>query len=99
MSFDALNWAWRQDLKSSNKLTLLALADCLNHETKRLNPSIKDLSEKTGQDRKTVIASLSNLESLGLIKTQKTQGKITLYALKLNLFYLTNFDTQIGGRK
>ena len=96
MSFDALTWAWRQNLKSSNKLTLLALADCLNHETKRLDPSIKYLSDKTGQNRKTVIANLSNLESLGLITSQKIYGTSTHYTLNFNVFNLTKTSTKNG---
>ena len=67
MSFNASKWAWDQDLKPSAKFVLLALADCLNERTGRLNPSISAISEKTGQNRKIIISSLSILEGLGLM--------------------------------
>ena len=96
MSFTASNWAWKQELKASKKLTLLALADCLNDNTKRLNPSISFLSEKTGLDRKTVIANLFDLEELGLISRRKTFGASSCYSLNLSVFCLSQTSTKKG---
>lgn len=94
MSFNASKWAWDQDLKPSPKFVLLALADCLNERTGRLNPSISVISEKTGQNRKTIIASLSILEGLGLIVKAKTYGTSTSY--KLNLDVLCSAENGTG---
>lgn len=94
MSFNASKWAWDQDLKPSPKFVLLALADCLNERTGRLNPSISVISEKTGQNRKTIIASLSILEGLGLIVKAKTYGTSTSY--KLNLDVLCSAEKGTG---
>ena len=93
MSFHATKWAWDQDLKPSAKFVLLALADCLNERTGRLNPSISAISEKTGQNRKTIISSLSILEGLGLIVKSKTFGTSTSYQLNLDVLCSTENGT------
>mgnify|MGYP003643347744 FL=1 len=97
MSFNAAKWAWDQDLKPSAKFVLLALADCLNERTGRLNPSISAISEKTGQNRKTIISSLSILEGLGLIVKAKTFGTSTSY--QLNLDVLCSAENGTGMQK
>ena len=97
MSFSASKWAWDQDLKPSAKFVLLALADCLNERTGRLNPSISAISEKTGQNRKTIISSLSILEGLGLIVKSKTFGTSTSY--QLNLDVLCSAENGTGMQK
>lgn len=69
MSSEALAWAFRQNLKSSSvKFTLVALCECANYRTGRITPSIDHLVEITGQNRKTVIANIAELERLGLIR-------------------------------
>ena len=93
MSFNASKWAWDQPLKPSAKFVLLALADCLNERTGRLNPSISAISEKTGQNRKTIISSLSVLEGLGLIVKSKTFGTSTSYRLNLDVLCSTKNGT------
>lgn len=68
MSSEALCWAFKQDVKpSSVKFTLVALCECANYRTGRITPSIAHLCEITGQDRKTVIANIAELEKRGLI--------------------------------
>ena len=88
MSFDALAWAGKcQPGSAPRKLVLLALADRHNTEEGVARPSIAWLSEWTGLNRKTVIASLDALEAVGLIsdsgmRTGKT-GQVKAYRLNL----------------
>lgn len=69
MSSEALAWAFKQDCKSASvKFTLVALCECANYKTGRIMPSVEHLSEITGQNRKTIIANVSELEASGFIR-------------------------------
>lgn len=81
VSAEATFWAWRQSVKSSMKLTLLALANCHNENTGQCNPSIAYISKSTGLNRKTVMSALFSLEEMGLIKPQKAVGAGSHYVL------------------
>lgn len=81
MSASATFWAWNQVVKSSQKLVLLALANCHNDSTGQCNPSIKYISDQTGLNRKTVLSSLSALEEMGLIIPRKSSGSSNSYNL------------------
>lgn len=89
MSRDATYWAWEQAVKSSQKLTLLALARSHNEKTNQCNPSISTVSKMTGLNRKTIIHSLSELQSIGLIILTKVYGTNTNYTFKTS----TNLGT------
>jgi hypothetical protein len=68
MSSEALAWAFKQDCKSSSvKFTLVALCECANYRTGRITPSIDHLCEITGQNRKTIISNITELERQGLL--------------------------------
>lgn len=68
MSSEALAWAFKQAVKPSGaKFTLVALCECANYRTGRITPSIEHLCEITGQNRKTIIANVAELERQGLI--------------------------------
>lgn len=68
MSSEALAWAFKQDVKPSGaKFTLVALCECANYKTGRITPSIAHLVEITGQNRKTIISHIDQLERQGLI--------------------------------
>lgn len=68
MSSEAVAWAFKLDVKpSSVKFTLVALCECANYKTGRITPSVAHLCEITGQDRKTVIANVAELERRGII--------------------------------
>lgn len=74
MSLDASTWAWRQRLKSSEKLVLLAMADRAGEDHK-CYPSIARIAFDTGLNRKTVTAVLGRLRESGLImKTGRMVG-------------------------
>jgi hypothetical protein len=86
MSIDAISWAFKQNVKpSSLKFVLVALADNCTHDGLAW-PSLKALAEKTGQDRKTIIASLDKLESMGIIadsgKRVGATGQVKVYCFK-----------------
>ncbi|MBY5961920.1 helix-turn-helix domain-containing protein [Marinobacter nauticus] len=67
MSLDASRWAWQQqNLKASEKLVLLAIADRAG-ENHTAHPSIKRLELDTCLNRKTIIRSLDHLELIGLL--------------------------------
>ena len=88
MSAMATFWAWNQDVKSSQKLVLLSLANCHNDSTGQCNPSITYISDQTGLNRKTIIQALSDLEKSGHIIQQKNTGSSNKYRL--------NTSTEIG---
>lgn len=68
MSSEALAWAFKQDCKSSSvKFTLVALCECANYRTGRITPSIEHICEITGQNRKTIINNIAELERQGVI--------------------------------
>lgn len=94
MSASATFWAWSQQVTSTQKLTLLALANCHNESTGQCNPSIAYLSKSTGLNRKTVMKSLGELESLGLIIAQKGNGFGSHYTIKSST--KSNTSTEIG---
>lgn len=87
MSKEARDWAFSQDVKrSSVKFVLVVLGDLAQSD--EAYAAIDTVSEKTGQDRKTVIAALKTLEGLGLIadtgKRIGRTGQIPVYKLNLN---------------
>jgi hypothetical protein len=86
MSIRAIDWAFRQQIASSqDKFVLVALADYAN-DSGHAWPTITTTTRKTGQDRKTVIAALHRLEARGWIEdTGKRAGKtkqVKVYRLK-----------------
>jgi len=100
VSASATFWAWSQDVRSSHKLVLLALANCHNDSTGQCNPSVQYISDQTGLNRKTVMSSLSSLEKTGLIIPVKTFGSSNSYTLQTSTKNGTTTDdktsTEIG---
>jgi len=84
VSSEALAWAFKQSVKPSGaKFTLIALCECANYKTGRITPSIAHLVEITGQNRKSIIAHIDQLEAQGFIRftgerTGRT-GQIKVY--------------------
>lgn len=80
MSLDATRWAWRQDVRPTQKLVLLSLADRAgeNHEC---HPSIARLEADTGLYRETVMEAITDLESAGLLIVDRQLGKGNRYQL------------------
>ena len=95
MSREMTDWAFALILKpATRKVTLLVLADCHNHLTGRCHPSIKFIAEHTGLDRKSVIDSLADLESRGLISVSRGHSN----SYDLNLDSPVNVSTENGTK-
>lgn len=75
MSIEAVGWAFKQAIRpSARKFVLVALADNAG-DTWEAWPANETICNKTGQDRKTVIRALAELERAGVIKdTGKRMG-------------------------
>ncbi len=86
MSAEATFWAWEQVVTSSQKLALLALANCHNESNGQCNPSISYICRRTHLDRKTVMAALKELEALGVITKKKSSGTSTQYKLNTSTY-------------
>ena len=73
--------------KSSSKFVLVAMADCVNNEAVGMTcwPSYKHLTERTGQDIKTVEAGLRRLRDSGFItdtgERKGSTGQVIVYRL------------------
>lgn len=82
MSFVATRWAWAQKTQSSSqKLVLLALADCAENDSWEYNPSVARLSSMTGLDRKTIMKALLQLANDGLVTARGRNGGKKTYVL------------------
>jgi hypothetical protein len=66
--------AWTVSLPASDKLVLLALADCANDEG-RCWPGLATLCEKTGKCRRSLQESLRALDAAGHITREENPGK------------------------
>lgn len=82
MSIRALNWAWGQEIRPTEKLLLLALSDHSNDEDFTCWPSLTHLAKKTGMDRATVWKSIERLIGMGLIeRIGQSKHGTTLYRI------------------
>ena len=78
MTVNKSSWAWSAETKSASvKLVLVAMAECANEKTLTACPSIANLSDMTGMNRKTVISNLSRLVSMGLIEDTGDRAGMT----------------------
>ncbi|NLD14486.1 MAG: hypothetical protein GX665_05260 [Gammaproteobacteria bacterium] len=88
MSRAATDWAWSvQGVSSSEKLTLLALADRAD-EYHQCFPSIARLAVDTGLNRKTIMACIQRLMKAGLMADtgmrRGLSGQVRVYQLGVN---------------
>ena len=84
MSYKAIDWAWDIETPTSaSKLVLLALAKFASNDDKNeCFPSIETLSKITKLDRRSVMKSLSILQSMEAIVIEKKFGSKNCYTLK-----------------
>ena len=80
MSLDATRWAWRLQIRSSEKLVALAFADRAGEEHTAW-PSILRLTKDTGLNAKTVRGVIRRLEAAGLIRREQRTGSTPIYRL------------------
>jgi hypothetical protein len=83
MSIEATNWAWKQAVKSSTKLVLLALADRANADGKSW-PSIARVATETGMDKRSVYRHIRQLVDDGLVTVLPDNGRGNSYLLHLS---------------
>lgn len=86
MSVEAITWALKEPVNhSSAKFVLVVLANCSSSESFEAYPSVKHISDATGQDRKTVLANLKRLIESGYIsdtgKRVGQTGQVIVYQL------------------
>ena len=74
MSIAVMTAVWQLDLPASDKIVLLALADCANDEGKCW-PGIKTLCMKSSKTERTVQASIRRLVNAGYLDRQEVVGK------------------------
>ena len=91
MSVNATRFAWECDLskttkRSAKRLVLLALADRANKENTCF-PSIARVVKDTGMDRKTVMNTINDLITLGLVLDtgERKGGTNQVRVLKINV--------------
>ena len=77
MSYEAINWAWRQDVTPDAKLVLLVLADYADVEWSCF-ASPAWISRKTGQGERTVRRLLEALETSGAVRRDRTSDRVIL---------------------
>ena len=75
MSGRALEWAMQQEASATEKLVLAALATFHSSKNERPFPSLSTLAKTASLDEKTVRRTLPKLESLGLIRINRSSGR------------------------
>jgi len=69
MSFQAMSWAVEKKCANAGqKLVLLMLANCANHQTGQCNPSHKHLADECSMGISTLKGHISALEKAGFLK-------------------------------
>lgn len=74
MSVRVMTLAWALDLPDSQKIVLLALADCANDEG-HCWPSMKTLADKCSKGERTVQGVIKELVSAGHLSREEVVGK------------------------
>jgi Helix-turn-helix domain len=67
MSIEALYWAWDQELRTTIKIVLVALANFADENGEHCFPSQARLARMTGLTERGIRKALAELERLGLI--------------------------------
>lgn len=79
MSYALIRWAWSTSVNATEKLVLLALADCCNghHDSNVCWPSMAHMQAVTGLSARTLQRAFNGLEAGGLISRTFGHGKET----------------------
>ena len=90
MSFEAAAWAIKQTTKTpTEKLVLIALADCVNASTGKCYPTIPYLAQVAITSERQTKRCIQSLEEQNLIKIHREKGRNNHYKL------LTTSDTSV----
>ena len=102
MSRAATEWVWSLDLKASQKLLLLSLADRAD-EFHRCYPSTMRLVNDTGLDKKTIGKWINQMISEGLITdTGERKGptkRVRVLQLNLDFKFTRKGDNSVRGNE
>jgi len=102
MSRAATEWVWSLDLKASQKLLLLSLADRAD-EFHRCYPSMMRLVNDTGLDKKTIGKWINQMISEGLITdTGERKGptkRVRVLQLNLDFKFTRKRDNSVRGNE
>lgn len=82
MSFHLVNLAWQRDIRATQKIVLLALADYAQQSTGECFPSMRALSAKCGLSTSAVRAQIKALIAAGLVELFIHGGK-EIFRVKL----------------
>lgn len=80
MSFEAMGWAWKQNLPASTKMVLLVLADHHNETTGKCNPKVKSIAERAGLSERNTSLQIKKLAEEGFLEIQhnhREDGSLT----------------------
>ncbi|WP_444893613.1 helix-turn-helix domain-containing protein [Microbulbifer sp. TRSA001] len=92
MSFEAAAWAIKRRTRTPTaKLVLIALADCHNGDTGQCDPGNTYLADVAQCTKRSVINAIEELEALGYICTEKSNGRKTNYDLLLHVKQCNEF--------
>lgn len=80
MSWEACAWVWNLELPSSEKWTLMGLANYCDEEG-RAWPSLNKLADKLSVSRPTVIENIKRLTERGLIVKERRSNNSSIYLL------------------
>lgn len=82
MSFEAIRWAFAQEIPGSEKLVLLVLANHADDE-RTCYPSMATIAKETGTSRCNVMRIVPKLENKGLVSVEK---RITPYGKSTHIY-------------
>lgn len=85
MSVVAINWAWKQRVRATMKLALVALADFADSHGQSCYPGQAELSRMTGIKERAIRTALKDLEQTGLIArtARRYKGRATSDSYRL----------------
>ena len=107
MSFQAMTWATEQELKTTEKMVLIMLANRCNHDTGRCDPSHKRLAKECGMSISTLKRCIEKLAEYGLLTIEhREQDGVSLpnqYHLHLEVSsqrtHPTHKERKVGSEK
>ncbi|WP_321865695.1 helix-turn-helix domain-containing protein [Paraburkholderia tropica] len=81
MSFHLINLAWHRDLRATQKIVLIALADFAQQTTGECNPSVRVLSAKCGLSASAVRKQIKALQAARLVDVISREGGVAYRVL------------------
>ncbi|ATJ90427.1 hypothetical protein HK16_09755 [Acetobacter senegalensis] len=99
MSFQAMAWAAKQDLKCGPKMVLMMLAHHADGKSNECHPSLQTLAQESGLSRRAVCRYCSDLEKSGLIsrkgRAQNGAQISNIFTLNINEKVVTVSPTPV----